>query len=239
MTPIELSLKDAQHALHRIEIRPLTGEDAQAYFALRQRILSVGDGHYFSDSYTREAELKTEHERRDWCREKPEHCIIGAFTNGQLSGIVMITRFGPIEDSTVEWEATWVDPKFRRTGLTKALYEQVRNWTIDQGYAHVKVFIRSDNTRWLDIRLRQGFVQTGTKRNELWADGTTGDTHTFKLDLCPQHNAERAKQAIQYLGQTLAAISKEPGELPTRAGEGPTSQVSPGHQKYLRDRKFG
>ena len=38
-------------------LRPLTAKDVEAYRALRQKVLAIGDGRYFSDSYTREAQL--------------------------------------------------------------------------------------------------------------------------------------------------------------------------------------
>jgi len=228
VTKVQITLRDAQHILQRFEIKPLTGDDAPAYFALRQRILQMGDGHYFSDSYTREAQLVTEQQRRDWCTEKPEHCIIGAFANGVLSGIVMITRFGPPADSTVEWEAAWVDPRYRRTGLTKAIYQEVQKWTVGQGYGFVKVFIRADNTRWLDIRRRQGFVQIGTKSNETWADGTIGDTHVFTLDLRAPALEQRRQRTLQHLDETVASLTQGANAPPVHCKRD-TVQTVPGH----------
>jgi GNAT superfamily N-acetyltransferase len=233
VTQVEIMLMGAQPMLQRFEIRPLIGDDAPEYFALRQKILKMGDGHYFCDSYTREAQLTTEQQRRDWCTEKHEHCIIGAFANNALSGIVMVTRFGPPEDSTVEWEAAWVDPRYRRTGLTKTIYQQVQQWTTDQGYSFVKVFIRSDNTRWLDIRRRLGFTQVDTKRNELWADGTTGDTCVFRFDLHAPTPKQRRQQTLLHLDETVASLNQGAPAPPKRRN----GDTTPPHLKPPLDKR--
>ena len=81
--------------------RPLTSADTPAYRALRQHILATADGRFFADSYSREAAL-TEADWREWCSQKPEQCILGTFDGRGLIGIVMMTRYGPAEDSTAE-----------------------------------------------------------------------------------------------------------------------------------------
>ncbi len=52
-------------------IRLLTAADVQAYRAHRQRVLQLGDGRYFSDSYMREKQLTNDRLWRDWCSENP------------------------------------------------------------------------------------------------------------------------------------------------------------------------
>jgi L-amino acid N-acyltransferase YncA len=223
-------LADASPILERIEIRPLTADDSSAYFERRSEILEMGDGHYFSDSYERERQLTTEPQRRDWCSAKREHCIMGAFTNGKLVGFVMITQYGPPEDSTVEWEAAWMHPRYRGTGLTKALYEQVQQRTVDQGYSFVKSFIRADNKRWLDIRRRLGFVNVGIKRNDCWADGTYGDTHVLQFDLRAFEPAlQQQKEAIRHLEQTVDVLenSDTPPAGNREAATSPSTRPTP------------
>lgn len=172
-----------EQPLQSIELRPLTGKDASAYFEWREYVLKSGDGRFFSDSYEREQTLETERLRRNWCMEKPDHCIVGAFFCHRLIGFVMITRYGPQEDKTVEWEAAWVHPHYRRSGLARALYEKVEEWTINQGYRFVKSFIRDDNEKWLGIRRKLGFVEIGTQYVSHWADNTSGNMIVFRRDL--------------------------------------------------------
>ena len=198
--------------LQRFELRSLTEDDALAYFERRDYILSIGDGHFFSDSYERERELKTEQQRRDWCTEKHDHCIIGAFTNDKLVGFVMITQYGPPAELTVEWEAAWIHPQYRGTGITKALYEEVERWTVDQGYRFVKSFIREDNKRWLDIRRRLGFIEIGTKYISLWADNTGGNMVILRRDLYAPR--PQPQNALQNLQNTISAL-EEPYVAPT------------------------
>jgi GNAT superfamily N-acetyltransferase len=162
--------------------RPLTSADAPTYRVLRQHILATGDSRFFADSYTREAAL-TEADWREWCTEKPEHCILGTFDGRALVGIVMITRYGPAEDSTAEWEAAWLQPRYRSQGVTPRVYQQVEQWTKDHGYRHVRVFIRDDNTRWQNIRLRQGFTYTHSIPGIRWADGTVASAKAYARDL--------------------------------------------------------
>jgi GNAT superfamily N-acetyltransferase len=166
-------------------IRPLTADDSRAYRAIRQKILDIGDGKYFSDSYTREKQLLTEQEWRDWCTETREHCIIGIFTGEELVGVMMITMQGAAGSRIAEWEATWLDPRYRKYGIAKLAYEKVHQWTLDNGYQYAVVFIRDENIRSRDIRLKQGFVYMYTKPDEVWADGSIGRAHCYVLALLP------------------------------------------------------
>ena len=112
-----------------IHIRPLTGNDVPAYRALRQRILDLGDGSCFSNSYIREKNLQTDDAWREWCTETPDHCIFGTFDNDELIGVMMVTRYDGFGDRTVEWEAVWLDPRYRRLGIAKCAYEMAQQWT--------------------------------------------------------------------------------------------------------------
>lgn len=182
-------------------VRPLTAADAQAYRELRKHILAIGDGRYFSDSYTREAAL-TEEGWRQWCSETKDHCIIGTFLpDNQLIGIMMITMLGHTGSPIVEWEATWLDPRYRKGGIAKQAYEKVYQWTKQQGYEFAVVFIRSDNERSKEIRLKQGFTYMHTKKNEVWADGSVADTDSYMLDLCALERQQR--RALTELRDTL------------------------------------
>lgn len=165
-------------------VRPLSAADSHAYRALRQRILNIKDARYFSDSYEREGQL-TESQWLDWCTEKHEHCILGTFAGLELVGIIMVTRQGGSDSPIVEWEAAWLDPRYRGLGVGKLAYEQARKWSQKQGYKFVAGFIRATYTPALDICRDQGFVYAYTIHDELWADGSVADTHAFLLDLRP------------------------------------------------------
>lgn len=117
-----------------VVIRPLTAADSPAYRDLRQKILNTKDALYFSNSYTREQQL-TENQWLEWCTETPEHCILGTFANTELIGILMITRQGGSDSPIVEWEAAWLEPRYRGIGIGKLAYEKARQWSRDQGYA--------------------------------------------------------------------------------------------------------
>jgi RimJ/RimL family protein N-acetyltransferase len=235
MTSAQITLASAQPILQRVEIRPLVGDEASIYFPLRDGILKSGDGHFFSDSYTRERKLLTPEQQRDWCTESREHCIMGAFANGALVGIVMITQYGAPENSTVEWEAAWVDLRYRGSGLTKALYERVEQWTVDQGYNFVEVHIRSDNKRWLGVRQKLGFDQVGIRRVEEWADGTPGDSLIFRLDL----HAPTLEHTVRHLGEAIVSFNQGALVPPTGIREGGTATPATPVARGLNHKTFG
>ncbi|MGE0108984.1 MAG: GNAT family N-acetyltransferase [Bdellovibrionales bacterium] len=194
--------------------RPLTQIDSGIYRALRERILKTPDARFFSDSYEREAQL-TEEEWGSWCEETPRHCILGTFDGDDLIGIIMITRQGDEVSPVVEWEAAWLDPKYRKTGVGKSFYEHARQWTKDHGYKYVVGFIRATYTPALDICNDLGFVYLYTIPDEVWADGSVASTHAFILDLrvdVPDDKNElisvRFQEALPFLDQGLHAPPK-------------------------------
>lgn len=186
----------------RATARCLGPDDARAYRALRKRLLDIGDGRFFSDSYEREGRLLTDQQWRDWCTESREHCIIGTFVDGQLAGVMAITQQWPALPHVVEWEATWLAPEYRGFGIAKQAYDEVRSWTIAQGYEFAAVFIRDDNWRSREIREKQGFEFISTKHNETWADGSVGDVDFLLLALDPARQGE-----VSLVAARIAEIS--------------------------------
>jgi GNAT superfamily N-acetyltransferase len=176
-----------------------------AYRTLRQRILTTSDAKFFSDSYVREG-LLSEDQWVNWCTEDQGHCILGSFVNAELVGIIMMTRQGGPDSPVVEWEAAWLDPRYRGTGAGKLAYEHALQWSQRQGYEFAVGFIRATYTPALDICRTLSFVYVYTIPNEHWADGTTSDTQAFLLDLRPQAATfaslpplERFDAALSYL----------------------------------------
>jgi GNAT superfamily N-acetyltransferase len=193
--------------LNSINVRPLTSTDSSIYWALRQKILKSRDARYFSDSYERERRL-TEGQWLEWCTEKREHCILGTFDGVELVGIIMVTQQGTTDRPVVEWEAAWLDPRYRGTGIGKSSYERARQWSQAQGYEFVAGFIRETYTPALDICRNQGFIYVYTIQDELWADGSVADTHAYILDLRPdayrfasEPVQSRFKEAFPFLSQ--------------------------------------
>jgi RimJ/RimL family protein N-acetyltransferase len=166
-----------------ISIRPLTAADVAAYRALRQRVLDLGDGKYFSDSYTREATLD-EPGWREWCTEKPDHCIMGTFDRDRLIGVMMITQHGEPAANTVEWEAIWLEPDYRGKKIASLAYREVWHWSTRHDYDTVALFIRADNQHSIDIHRALGAVYQYTKdKPEIWADGSIANVEVYQLRL--------------------------------------------------------
>ena len=219
MSSAKTARSTALRAIPAIHIRVLTADDSHAYRALRQRILDLGDGRYFSDSYIREKQLNNEHACHEWCSERPDHCIFGTFAGAALVGIMMVTQYGQPEDRAVEWEAIWLDPNYRRLGIAKQAYQKIQQLTENQGYRRVITFIRTDNERARHIRQKQGARLISTKHDEVWADGSIGDVHTFILDLYPtisrtkQVRALRRLEADQFENQDQRSFDLLPFEI--------------------------
>jgi RimJ/RimL family protein N-acetyltransferase len=229
MKAATVSLSQARPALKRFEFRPLTADDSPAYFALRQRILDVGDGHYFSDSYTRERQLTTEELRRDWCTAKREHCIMGTLTDKKLVGFTMITQQGPAHSPLVEVEATWLEPDLRGTGLAKVAFGAVRKWIEAQGYKYVVGFIRDDNGPSLRFRTKQGFTYAYTIHDEVWADGSVGNTHAHLLDLHADVRGLNAQDILNHFKEALPFLNQGLHAPPKHHGEASTPSSLPSH----------
>jgi len=195
----------------RPTIRPLSANDSSAYRALRRRIRDMGDGKYFSDSYTREDKFTSDSEWQAWCTEAQDHCTIGTFIGEELVGIMGIVMYGKPEDLTVEWEATWLDPRYRRIGIAKLAYEEVRRWTISRGYKNAVVFIRHDNVRSREIRESQGAVYAYTKPNEIWADGSIADADAFTLNLSSTASAQSSSytNAFHNMTKIFSALNQK------------------------------
>lgn len=197
----------------RVVIRPLTAADSAGYRQLRQRILDIGEGKLFSSSYTREQQFTSEDQWREWCTETPVRCIIGIFVEGALSGIMGITPCGAPGSLTAEWDATWVDPQYRRSGIAGPAYEAVRAWSHDHGYRYAVVDIRADNTRSREIRENQGAMYLCTKRAATWADGSTADVHYFLLNISSEAARSRSvEQAVGFFEAALAFLHHDQHE---------------------------
>jgi RimJ/RimL family protein N-acetyltransferase len=194
----------------QVVFRPLTAADTGAYRKLRQRVLDLGEGKFFNASYDIDRQSTSEDQWRERCAETPVRCIIGIFVDGALVGIMGVLPYGDPQHRTAELESTWIDPKYRRSGVARQAYDQVRQWCVEHGYLYAVVEIRADNTRSREIREKQGAMYLFTRRNVAWADGSTGDTRFYLQNFSP--GAERSRsldQAISFLEAALTFLKQE------------------------------
>ena len=194
-----------------VVIRPLTAADGEAYRRIRQRVLDSGDGRFFSSSYTREQQFTSEDHWREWCTETPVRCTIGVFVDGDLVGISGILPSGDPENLITEWQATWLDPKYRNSGVARQAYEKRHEWSYDHGYRYAVGDVHADNARALEIWRRQGkTLYLFTQRNVTWADGSTADTHFFMGSLSPGADGPRSvRDGIALLEAALTFLKLE------------------------------
>ena len=195
-------------------IRPLTATDTPMYRALRRKILASRDAQYFSDSFERERIL-SDNQWLDWCSEKHEHTILGAFDEAALVGIIMITGQGDKNSPLAEMEAAWVHPHYRgRFGYR--LYKAGLDCAKARGYDYVISFLRDNAKTSTRLCKALGYVYAYTVKDEIWADGSIADTHAYLLDLrttAPKHALEpvhyRFKEAFPFLYQGFHAPSRQ------------------------------
>jgi RimJ/RimL family protein N-acetyltransferase len=204
---------DAVVAPERIVLRPVTGADSAAYRRLRQHVLDIGEGRFYSSSYTDEQKLTTEDHWRDWLTESPVRCTIGSFIDGELIGVIRAACYGDPSNRVAEFGASWIPRKYRRSGLARRGRDKAREWALEHGYRYGVIDIRSDNTPMQDTRKKEGAVYVYTKRNVTWADGTTDDAHYFMEDLVLGAEATRSlDRAIAFCEAALALLKHEQHE---------------------------
>jgi RimJ/RimL family protein N-acetyltransferase len=180
---LELDLWLSPASIAKLIVRPLRARDGRAYRCLRQRILDIGEGKYFSSSYAREKKFSRDADWEEWCTETQDHCTFGTFLGDELIGIMGIVAHGKRSDATVEWEATWLHPRYRRYGIAKVAYKEVFRWTILHDYQRAIVLIREDNERSRSIREKQGAIFSHSLINEVWADGSIANVDVYTFDL--------------------------------------------------------
>jgi RimJ/RimL family protein N-acetyltransferase len=207
----------------QVVFRPLSASDSDAYRRLRQRILDIGEGKFFNSSYDRERQFTSEAQWHERCAETPVRCTIGTFVDGELVGIMGILPYGDPEHRTAELEATWIDPRYRRSGVARQAYDRVRQWCVDRGYLYAVVEIRADNARSREIREKQGCMYLFTRRNVAWEDGSTGDTRFYLQNFTPGAEISRSlDQSIPFLEAALMFLKQEQRDQ-IAAGRGTSS----------------
>jgi RimJ/RimL family protein N-acetyltransferase len=200
-------------AHERVVMRPLTGADTAAYRRLRQHVLDIGEGKFYSTSYTVEQQLTSEQQWREWLTETPVRCTIGSFIEGDLIGIIGVASYGDPRNRIVEFNASWIPPKYRRSGLARLARDRARRWSLEHGYRYGVVDIRVDNTRMQELRRNEGAVYLYTRRNVTWADGSTADTNVFMEDLTAGAESPRSlDQAIAFAEAVLVLLKHDQHE---------------------------
>jgi GNAT superfamily N-acetyltransferase len=201
---------DTPVSLDRIVIRPLTAADTAAYRRLRQYVLDIGEGGFFSTSYPAERQLTTEQQWSEWLTETPVRCIIGFFIDGDLIGHMGAVSYGDPRYLTAELLGSWIAPKYRRTGLAKLGREKVREWCRERGYKYTITDIRSDNHGRMETRRKEGAVYVYTRPKVRWADGSTADAHMIMESLAPGTEITRSlSQAVGFVEAALAFVKHE------------------------------
>jgi ribosomal protein S18 acetylase RimI-like enzyme len=171
-----------------IDIRPLTADDAEAYWSIRLRALREEPAAFLS-SYEENA-ARPVSEIAEWLREtatRPDNWVLGAFDGALLCGIVGFYRdtHSKARHKGNIW-GMYVAPEARGRGvgrqlLTGALDRARQMEGIDQ--VHLCVMTTQDAARALYRAV--GFVTWGCEPRAMRIDGRDYDDEHMLLDLRP------------------------------------------------------
>jgi ribosomal protein S18 acetylase RimI-like enzyme len=163
--------------------RQLTPNDATACQSLRLRGLQEAPT-AFSASYSDEAKRSaSEAAARVTPAADGSQCVFGAFTGGQLAGVLAFVR-SPREKlrHCAELCGMYVAPEFRRRGHGGALVEAaVAHAQSLPGIRHLKLTVNASNTAARALYQSRGFNRVAIEPDAICVDGQYYDEELYML----------------------------------------------------------
>lgn len=162
-----------------VRVRPLQPEQWRAYRDIRLRAL-LADPQVFSSSHAIESARPDAFWRERL--EDPAVGVFGVWAGDRLVGMTGV--YVPLEkpDTAVLW-GSWLEPAWRRRGLSDAMYEARLAWARARPEVRtVEVSHRIGNEASRRANQRHGFVFTHQADLE-WRDGVTEPEVCYALDL--------------------------------------------------------
>jgi len=177
--------------------RQLTPNDSTACQRLRLRGLQEAPT-AFSASYSDEAKRSaSEAAARVTPAADGSHCVFGAFTGGQLAGILAFVR-SPREKlrHCAELCGMYVAPEFRRRGHGGALVEAaVAHAQSLPGIRQLKLTVNASNTAARLLYQSRGFTLVAVEPDAICVDGQYYDEELYLLRFKPPANEAPAREA--------------------------------------------
>jgi RimJ/RimL family protein N-acetyltransferase len=164
-----------------ISIRQLTEEDWRLYSAIRLKALR-SDPMVFGSNY----ETESKYTETDWRRrlQSNDSAIFMVFAHETPIGMtgVSVWRDDSTGRTALFW-GSWLEPSFRRRGLSKLMYATRIEWAkAHPGIERIIVSHRASNVSSKYANRKHGFVFTRT-HEKIWADGITEDEVCYELKL--------------------------------------------------------
>ena len=165
------------------EIRTLTPDDASQYRELRLRALREHP-EAFATSYEEE-QVRSISEFAQKLTPGPQHITLGAYNEGQLVGIVTLTR--PISKPKLRHRATiaamYVVPEARKQRLARRLLNESLSIAGEWGVSDVALAVAVGNDSARKLYASAGFVSYGIEPHCLCVDGRFYDAEWMNLRL--------------------------------------------------------
>lgn len=165
------------------DIRTLTPDDASQYRELRLRALRKHP-EAFATSYEEE-QARSISEFAQKLAPGPEHITLGAYNEGQLVGIVTLTR--PVSNPKLQHRATiaamYVVPEARKQRLARILLNESLSIAGEWGVSDVALAVAVGNYSARNLYASAGFVSYGIEPRCLCVDGRFFDAEWMNLRL--------------------------------------------------------
>ena len=165
----------------RISVRQLTEADWRIFSEIRLKAL-LSDPAAFGSNYA----LESKFSEAEWRRRLrgDDSAVFMIFDDETPIGItgVAVDRDDPAKKTAFLW-GSWLEPEFRRRGLSNLLYKTRIDWAKNHpGIERIVVSHRASNAASKHANQKHGFVFTRT-HEKTWTDGATEDEVCYELKL--------------------------------------------------------
>jgi ribosomal protein S18 acetylase RimI-like enzyme len=141
-----------------IVIERITPQTALVFKDVRLRAL-LDAPTAFSSTYAKESQFPDE----EWMKRSVRWSSDGSVAYLAMDGVVGCGIIGAYEENEQRAQviSMWVDPKFRRAGVGKALINAVVGWAGSRAMRELKLMVTSVNPGAIAFYERLGFCMTG------------------------------------------------------------------------------
>ncbi len=163
----------------RVDLRPLTPNDAQTFRAIRLKALK-NHPEFFTSYYD-----KTEPQPDEYWKETLDgkgKQVFGLFAGEKLVGIAGIFKESHAGENSAGLHMVYIEPDFRGRKLTRPLYEACIEWARKNNFRHVYVSHREGNEQSKHAVMRFRFDPISIQ-DKIWPDGKLAKDHVYRLEL--------------------------------------------------------
>ncbi len=161
----------------RVDLRPLTPNDAQTFRAMRLKALKNHPG-FFSTPLDKVSGQEDEYWQT--LLDGKGKQIFGLFAGETLIGIAGI--FKEDADNSAGLHMVYIEPDFRGRKLTRPLYEACIEWARKNNFKYAYVSHREGNEESKHAIMRFRFDPISIQ-DKTWPDGKIAKDHVYRLEL--------------------------------------------------------